>query len=230
MKLGLPSRRIRKGCYGGGRRPVYLWHPMGMRQEHPDTRQHILNTGEAIISGKGFSAVGLSEILAKAEVPKGSFYYYFESKEQFGEALLDAYFLDYLCRLEALLKADGSSARERLMRYWLRWIEVQGQESPTQQCLVVKLSAEVSDLSEPMRQALRRGTDAILARLSACMAEGIADGSLPAQLDPESTSQALYQYWLGASLLAKVRRDLTAFALAIKTTQAWLGSDSVNPS
>lgn len=202
---------------------------MGMRQEHPDIRQHILNSGEALISGKGFSAVGLSEILAKAGVPKGSFYYYFESKEQFGEALLDAYFLDYLRRLEALLKADSGSARDRLMRYWLRWIEVQGQESHTQQCLVVKLSAEVSDLSEPMRGALRRGTDAILARLSACMVVGIAEGSLPAHLNPEAASQALYQIWLGASLLAKLRRDLTAFESALETTQVWLGIDSARP-
>ena len=198
---------------------------MGMRQEHPDIRQHILNSGEALISGKGFSAVGLSEILAKAGVPKGSFYYYFESKEQFGEAL----FLDYLRRLEALLKADSGSARDRLMHYWLRWIEVQGQESLSQQCLVVKLSAEVSDLSEPMRGALRRGTDAILARLSACMVEGIAEGSLPSQLNPESASQALYQIWLGASLLAKVRRDLTAFESALETTQVWLGIDPARP-
>ena len=195
-----------------------------MRQAHPDIRQHILKTGEAIISGKGFSAVGLAEILAKAGVPKGSFYYYFTSKEQFGEALLEAYFTGYLHRLEALLQPDGSPARERLMRYWLRWIEVQGQESQNQQCLVVKLSAEVSDLSEPMRRALWRGTDAILARLSACLDEGITDGSLPIPLDPEATSQALYQLWLGASLLTKVRRDSTAFEAALKTTQAWLGA------
>lgn len=193
-----------------------------MRQEYPDIRQHVLTVGEAIISGKGFSAVGLAEILAKAGVPKGSFYYYFESKEQFGEALLEAYFADYLQRVEALLKRDGSPARERLMRYWVRWIEVQGQESPAQQCLVVKLSAEVSDLSEPMRLALRHGTDAILKRLSTCVAEGLADGSLPPSLDPETTSQALYQLWLGASLLAKVRRDATSFDLALETTRTWL--------
>jgi TetR/AcrR family transcriptional repressor of nem operon len=200
-----------------------------MRQEHPDIRQHILNTGEAIISGKGFSAVGLAEILAKAGVPKGSFYYYFESKERFGEALLDTYFADYLFRLESLLKADGTPAQERLMRYWRRWVEVQGQESHAQQCLVVKLSAEVSDLSESMRQALRRGTDAILARLSACVAEGLVDGSLPSLLDPEATTQALYQLWLGASLLAKVRRDSTSFETAMRTTQAWLSSGSEKP-
>jgi AcrR family transcriptional regulator len=38
---------------------------------------------------KGFTAVGLAEVLAAAQVSKGSFYHYFGSKEAFGEARLD---------------------------------------------------------------------------------------------------------------------------------------------
>jgi DNA-binding transcriptional regulator YbjK len=41
-----------------------------------DTRSAILATGQAIMSHKGFSAVGLTEILTAAGVPKGSFYHY----------------------------------------------------------------------------------------------------------------------------------------------------------
>ena len=52
--------------------------PMNIR--HDNTRQHILETGHRIISGKGFASVGLNEILKSAGVPKGSFYHYFESK------------------------------------------------------------------------------------------------------------------------------------------------------
>jgi TetR/AcrR family transcriptional repressor of nem operon len=200
-----------------------------MRQESTPSRQRILETGEAIISGKGFSAVGLAEILSAAAVPKGSFYYYFESKEQFGEALLESYFADYLERLRALLQEEAPSGRERLMRYWQRWIQVQSQEPEARQCLVVKLSAEVSDLSEAMRLALHRGTDAVLALLETCAAEGVADGSLPTTLDPKATTQALYQLWLGASLLAKVRRNSSPFEAALATTRAWLGSTPAGP-
>ena len=54
-----------------------------MSNDYTDVRQHILDTGRSIILGKGFSAVGLNEILATAQVPKGSFYHYFKSKETF---------------------------------------------------------------------------------------------------------------------------------------------------
>jgi TetR/AcrR family transcriptional repressor of nem operon len=45
-----------------------------MTVRHDNTRQHILDTGQRIIAGKGFSSVGLNEILQASGVPKGSFY------------------------------------------------------------------------------------------------------------------------------------------------------------
>jgi len=64
--------------------------------ETVDVRENILATGQRLMAGKGFSAVGLNEILADAGVPKGSFYHYFGSKDAFGEALLEHYFEAYL--------------------------------------------------------------------------------------------------------------------------------------
>ncbi len=43
-------------------------------QDTSDVRQSILENGQRIMAGKGFSAVGLNEVLAAAQVPKGSFY------------------------------------------------------------------------------------------------------------------------------------------------------------
>ena len=40
-------------------------------------REHILDVAQRIIGKKGYAAVGLTEILTAANVPKGSFYYYF---------------------------------------------------------------------------------------------------------------------------------------------------------
>ncbi|NMC22770.1 MAG: TetR/AcrR family transcriptional regulator, partial [Serratia sp.] len=65
-----------------------------------DVRDHILATGQRIMAAKGFSAVGLNEILKDAGVPKGSFYHYFGSKEAFGADILARYFEDYLAELD----------------------------------------------------------------------------------------------------------------------------------
>ena len=92
---------------------------MSRNTEH-DTREHLLATGEQLCMHRGFTGMGLSELLKTAEVPKGSFYHYFGSKERFGEALLAQYLERYLAQLDALLQPDdaGTPARARLMRYW----------------------------------------------------------------------------------------------------------------
>ena len=188
----------------------------------PDIRQHLLATGGALVLGKGFTAVGLAELLTTAGVPKGSFYYYFASKDQFGEALLEHHFAEYLEKLDGLLKPDGTPARARLLAYWNLWLDVQGQGPCEAQCMVVKLGAEVSDLSEAMRSALLRGTHQILERLAGCLGEGAADGSLEPGLEPGLLALTLYELWLGASLLTKVRREPSALRAALALTHQLL--------
>lgn len=172
-----------------------------------DTRQNILDTARRIVAHKGFSAVGLNEVLGEAGVPKGSFYHYFRSKNVFGEAMLASYFEDYLATMDRILgEADRNSA-ERLMRYWEHFYAVQSADDFQGGCLVVKLAADVSDLSEMMRTSLKDGTDAIVDRIEQTIISGLADGSLSVGTDPRATAESLYQAWLGASLLAKVQRS-----------------------
>lgn len=189
-----------------------------MTTEHKDVRQHILDTGKMVIVGKGFSAVGLAEILNAAKVPKGSFYHYFKSKEVFGEALLEDYFASYNQRLQSLFSDKSMPAAARLMTYWSRWQDAQECDDLTGKCLVVKLSAEVADLSELMRNALKQGTEKLIAQLTACITDGIQDGSLSASLKPGQCALALYELWLGATLLTKLRRDSSALDQAMLTT------------
>jgi TetR/AcrR family transcriptional regulator, transcriptional repressor for nem operon len=190
-----------------------------------DTRQHILETGNRIISGKGFSSVGLNEILMAAGVPKGSFYHYFESKEQYGQALLEAFFASYLATIDELFQAPDLSGRQRLIRYWQQWRQSQATGCDRQKCLVVKLSAEVADLSDAMRITLRDGTDRVIGRIAGCIEMSLADGSLAA-LEPQATAQHLYQLWLGASLLAKLHRSNAPLDQAMDATMKMLAGQA----
>lgn len=184
-----------------------------------EVRRHILETGQAIMGGKGFSAVGLTEILTAAGVPKGSFYYYFKSKDAFGEALLEQYFADYMAEISALLEKPGQSGVERLMAYWEKWLGTQAGCDPQGKCLAVKLGAEVADLSEAMRSALRIGTAKIMQRLARAIDEARADGSLTVEGDALFLAETLYELWLGASLLEKITRNGDPLKTAMAATR-----------
>ena len=96
-----------------------------MKIESNTTRQHILDCGYQLIARQGFSNVGLAQILKHAEVPKGSFYHYFKSKELFGEALIQDYFAQYDIELTAFFDTPKTSAFDKLIAYWQRWIDAQ---------------------------------------------------------------------------------------------------------
>lgn len=192
-----------------------------MKPTYDDTRQHLLDTGHRMMAEKGFTSVGLSEILQTAGVPKGSFYHYFKSKELYGQALLEDYFVGYLADMERRLTLPGLSAYERLMDYWQGWQNRCTLEGHGDECLVVKLSAEVADLSESMRITLRDGAERIVARITTCLEEGQLDKSLP-EADARQLAETLYQLWLGASLLNKLQRTGQSLQTSIVMTKRLL--------
>ena len=184
-----------------------------------DVRSSILATGQRIMAGKGYSAVGLNEILTASGVPKGSFYHYFSSKDAFGVAMLESYFEHYLAEIDLTMRAPGLTMAERLMNYWGQWQTAQSFSDCQGRCLAVKLGAEVADLSEPMRLVLQRGIDGIVSRLSGAIEAGVAEGSLAVDGDPARVALQLYQSWLGASLMVKIVRNMAPFEIALASTR-----------
>lgn len=189
------------------------------RPDTGTTRQHILDTAELIIGQKGFTAVGLNEVLLAAGVPKGSFYHYFGSKDAFGVALLDSYFKRYVGDMQQLFASCDKALGCTLMQYWQGW---RHDPAGAGRCLAVKLGAEVADLSEPMRLALEHGTAAIVATLAAALARGHAEGSLSFAEDPSAMALRLYVLWLGASVMAKITRSDAALAEVMVMTRQLL--------
>ena len=195
---------------------------MNTHADTSDVRDNILATGQRLMAGKGYSAVGLNEILTAAGVPKGSFYHYFGSKDAFGEALLDSYFEDYLAEIDVTLALPGLSMAQRVLRYFEVWQQTQSFFDCQGKCLAVKMAAEVADLSEAMRLSIRRGTSGIVSRLAAAIEAGVAEGSLTISGDAVATARSLYQLWLGASIMVKIERDVAPFATAMQTTRDML--------
>jgi TetR/AcrR family transcriptional repressor of nem operon len=187
-----------------------------------DVRQGIIDAGQRLMSAKGFSGVGLNEILTTAGVPKGSFYHYFGSKEAFGEALLESYFETYLAEIDETLAQPGLTMAQRLMNYFQQWQDNQSFLDCQGKCLAVKLGAEVADLSPAMRSALKRGTSGIADRLARAIEAGVLEGSLSVDDAPDRVGEGLYQLWLGASIMVKITRTTEPFARAMTMTRQLL--------
>ena len=189
-----------------------------MNSKALDTKQHIITTGYQLVSKKGFTGMGLSELLKTAEVPKGSFYHYFDSKEQFGEALLQDYFEQYLQSVASLFNSAPGNYYQNLMRYWHYWVEHNSVSAQSNKCLVVKLAGEVSDLSESMRLVLLKGTNRVITQLSDYIKQGVEAKELHVS-NCSVTAEYLYEFWIGASLIAKIRQDDASLNQALEMTE-----------
>lgn len=187
-------------------------------------RQAIIESAQLLMARKGYSAVGLNEILERAHVPKGSFYHYFASKEAAGEAVMQDYFTGYLSDMDRIFAETQLPAAQRLTNYFEQFRETQSFEDCQGRCLAVKLGAEVADLSESMRIALKAGIASIVDRLEDMVSLGGEDGSITtAQPDPRATAEALYGLWVGASVIAKINRHPASFETARRATNQLLG-------
>ena len=173
----LPRRR--------GRPPK---NPAGPLQ---DTRGLLVRTGVAVLTEKGYSAVGIDEILRLAQVPKGSFYHYFSSKERFGEALLDAA-TSPLQRLRGFI-GDATQGMER--------------HGFKRGCLVGNLGQEMGTLPESFRAQLEQVFLDWQARTAACLAEAQRAGEIAAHHDCSALAQFFWIGWEGAVLRAKLERS-----------------------
>ncbi|MDV5356405.1 TetR/AcrR family transcriptional regulator [Kosakonia sp. SMBL-WEM22] len=191
---------------------------MRKNSEH-DTREHLLATGEQLCMHRGFTGMGLSELLKTAEVPKGSFYHYFRSKEAFGVALLERYYAGYHQRLANHFAQGPGTARDRLLAYYQETLHQFCQQGHISGCLTVKLSAEVCDLSEDMRTAMDSGARGIIALLAQALEQGREEKSLVFAGEARSQAQVLYALWLGANLQAKISRSAVPLESALAHAQ-----------
>ncbi|MDF2700304.1 MAG: TetR family transcriptional regulator [Haloplasmataceae bacterium] len=62
---------------------------MKISKEHNERKNEILNTAERLFSIKGYERCTVNDILNAVGIAKGTFYYYFKSKEEVLDAIID---------------------------------------------------------------------------------------------------------------------------------------------
>lgn len=117
-------------------------------------RDELIRVGRDIIVQQGFKSASLNDILTTAGIPKGSFYYYFSSKEDFGLAIVEDFADEYRDRLEATLEDERYSPLTRLRNYFESKISEMEACGCTDGCLIGNLAQELSAQNEIFRDRL----------------------------------------------------------------------------
>lgn len=188
------------------------------------TRDVLIRCGMELLTEQGFSATGLDTVLKRATVPKGSFYHYFDSKNAFGAAVMDAYDDYFKRKLDRWLLNEERAPLDRLADFVADASKGMRRHRFTRGCLVGNLGQELGTLPPGFRERL----DAILIgwqqRVAACLQAAQDEGRIAARLDPQQLAEFFWIAWEGAVLRARLIQSDRPLSNFIETFLLTLGA------
>jgi AcrR family transcriptional regulator len=150
-------------------------------------REEILDSAQRIFATKGYNTAGIADIAADLGIGHGTFYRYFENKQDIAVQVLDRAILDIAVALsdeDPQASDDVDAYRAQTTRIMLRMFEKL--ESHPEAFALLHVQSVAIDAS-----ATQRSFEAYAGYTEAFLRNGIAKGFLRADMDLEITAQAL---------------------------------------
>ena len=187
------------------------------QQEYDTARTRLLDSGLALIRSQSYAAIGINDILKRCNIPKGSFYHYFASKEEFGLAVLGHYHQQQLVAARELLQDQSKPAYDRLLNFFQGAGDDYRQREYGDGCLMCNLSTELGDSHQKFQQQLQQSWSELTQVIAECLAEvNKTDLNLDHLTDQEAADWLL-NTWSGALVRMKAERNCQPLDLFFKS-------------
>jgi TetR/AcrR family transcriptional repressor of nem operon len=170
-------------------------------------RDELIRIGVAVFTEKGFHNTSVDEIVAAARVPKGSFTYYFGSKDAYTLAVIEAYGAYFAKKLQRILTNDSFSPTARLRAFTEEAATGMEKFDFRRGCLVGNLGQELGAVDDKFRSALLSTLRDWQDRIRVCLEEAKAAGELMPTADSAGLARLFWYSWEGAVLGAKLERS-----------------------
>lgn len=170
------------------------------------TRDKIIAAGAEIIHRKGFHHTGIQEVLQAANVPKGSFYFYFKNKEDFGLQVIDHFNQLFTSMAEPILADRSLPPLGRIEQLLDFFIELFTGLEYTCGCPIGNLSQEMGDLDPVFSQKLLDAIELMASLYTVVLEEAREAGELDRSLDPKETAFFIISGWHGALIRMKIAK------------------------
>lgn len=188
------------------------------RDEHKfsQCRDSLLAVGQELFINSSFNSVGLNDILRTAGIPKGSFYHYFESKEDFGLQVVELYARQNLQELESYLADDRLPRYEQLKGFFANSVKHFDDIEFCQGCLMANLSQELADVNEKLRCKINELSQLMVDRIAKCLADMDTSRLNLGHLSADEAAQVLMNSWQGAVMKMKLEKSRSALDVFMK--------------
>jgi TetR/AcrR family transcriptional repressor of nem operon len=160
-----------------------------------------------LIAVNGYNTTGIDTVLRKAGTPKGWFYHYIQSKEDFGLAVIDQFADQYDVKLGSFFDDTGFPPLERMRNYFEHSLAHLTKNQFTKGCLIGNRGQELADQNERFRARLEVIFQSWKKRFSVCLAEAEKNGELASDFNPDVIADFILAAWESVILRAKVMKS-----------------------
>lgn len=192
-----------------------------------DAREKLLSAGRELLARRGYTGVGVAEIAAAAHVPKGSFYYFFDSKQALALAVIDEHWVEQEAQWRAVLGSDRPPL-ERLRDLFEASAAVQRQSREdvgvVTGCLFGNLTLELSAQDEAVRTRLQEVFEAQIDLVAEVIAVAQRDGTVHVP-DVRDAARSIVAQLEGLVLFAKLLNDPDQLQRMWLNSLSLLGAD-----
>jgi TetR/AcrR family transcriptional regulator, transcriptional repressor for nem operon len=172
----------------------------------PNVREKIVQAGVDQFHRMGFNGSSVEDITDLAEVPKGSFYNHFKSKEELAVQVIDRYLESVP---SALLSDTTVPPVKRLKRHFTALAQPTVESGYKKGCLLGNFSSEIADHSASVRRRLQAAFEEWVKLVANVIREGQEAGEVDSKAKPEQLAGALVSAYEGALLRARATSDPT---------------------
>ncbi|TRW91997.1 TetR/AcrR family transcriptional regulator [Candidatus Methylobacter oryzae] len=170
-------------------------------------RENLLNQGVTLLMEQGYHGTGLKEILDAVQIPKGSFYNYFGSKEHFGAEVIQHYIEPFIKQLTGHLQQSEDDALGALQRYFNEGIADLEKANFKGGCLLGNLMGEIGDTSDICQKSLQDALNRYRDLMQSGLEKAQQQGTIRTDKTAEEMADLLVNTWQGALLRMKIEKS-----------------------
>ncbi len=182
---------------------------MPRKTQKQTNRENLLNQGVALLMQQGYHGTGLKEILDAVQIPKGSFYNYFGSKENFAAEAIQYYINPFINQLNSHLQNSDHDALGAIKRYFNELITELENAEFKGGCLLGNLMGEIGDTSELCQKSLHSAVQRYRNLFQQGLLKAQQEGSVRTDKTAEDMADLLVNMWQGALLRMKIEQSST---------------------
>jgi len=168
-------------------------------------KKEIIENSYKLMHLYGYHGTSVKKITDAAGIPKGSFYNYFDNKEDYAKHVIE--YFKSKSEVFYMFDDDALTSYDKIVTFFQNQVNYFKKKEFKYGCFVGNMTQEMADVSPVLADAAENFHNFVASKIENCLVEGQENGELNINLEESKLSNFLINSWQGALLRMKSQKD-----------------------